>query len=115
MANGTTYEVIIIGGSYAGLSAAMALGRSIRNILVIDSGQPCNKQTPHSHNFLTQDGAKPGMIAGQGKNEILKYETVRFIHGTVIKGNKEENGFSIELQTGEVFKAKKLLFTTGVK
>jgi len=50
------FEVIIIGGSYSGLSAAMTLGRAIRKTLIIDSGLPCNRQTPQSHNFITQDG-----------------------------------------------------------
>ncbi|WP_460503189.1 FAD-dependent oxidoreductase, partial [Hymenobacter agri] len=50
------FDVIIIGGSYAGLSAAMSLGRARRRVLVLDTAQPCNRQTPHSHNFLTQDG-----------------------------------------------------------
>ena len=53
------FDVIIIGGSYAGLSAGMALGRALRNVLVIDSGKPCNRQTPHSHNFITHDGEAP--------------------------------------------------------
>ena len=57
-----TYDVILIGGSYAGLSAAMALGRSLRKVLIIDSGLPCNWQTPHSHNFITLDGEKPANI-----------------------------------------------------
>ncbi len=52
MTNNSSFDVIIVGGSYAGLSAAMALGRSLRNVLIIDSGQPCNKQTPVSHNFI---------------------------------------------------------------
>ncbi|MGY0037367.1 hypothetical protein [Pedobacter sp. NJ-S-72] len=47
------FEVIIIGGSYSGLAAAMSLGRAIRKTLIIDSGLPCNQQTPHSHNFIT--------------------------------------------------------------
>src|SRR5687768_5885037 len=109
------FDVIIVGGSYAGLSAAMALGRSLRKVLVIDSGQPCNKQTPHSHNFLTKDGATPKEIAEQGKTQVLKYDTVTFLNGTAVKGQNEGNGFLIELQTGEIFKSKKLLFTTGVK
>ena len=65
------FDVIIIGGSYAGLSAAMVLGRSLRNVLVIDSGLPCNRQTPHSHNFITQDGEKPSVIAEKGKAQAL--------------------------------------------
>eukprot|EP01034_Spumella_vulgaris_P020668 gene20668-26492_t len=63
------FDVIIIGGSYAGLSAAMALGRAIRNVLIIDAGQPCNRQTPHSHNFLTQDGATPVAISSLAKSQ----------------------------------------------
>src|SRR6218665_1060632 len=63
MTNSKNFDVIIVGGSYAGLCAAMALGRALRNVLIIDSGLPCNRQTPHSHNFITQDGEKPGVIA----------------------------------------------------
>lgn len=73
MADNKIFDVIIVGGSYAGLSAAMALGRSLRNVLIIDSGEPCNKQTPNSHNFLAHDGAKPFDIVKQGKKQVLKY------------------------------------------
>jgi thioredoxin reductase len=59
----TNFDVIIVGGSYAGLSAGMALGRSLRNVLIIDSGSPCNIQTPHSHNLITHDGETPSNIA----------------------------------------------------
>jgi thioredoxin reductase len=109
-------DVIIIGGSYAGLSAALALGRSLREVLVIDSGQPCNWQTPHSHNFLTQDGVAPAIILSQAKNQLLKYGTVKlFVNATAVKGHREGNYFSIVLETGDSYKAKKLLFATGVK
>lgn len=62
-----TFEVIIIGGSYAGLSAGMSLGRALRKVLIIDGGMPCNRQTPHSHNFITQDGKTPAEIASAAK------------------------------------------------
>ncbi|HRG94042.1 MAG TPA: FAD-dependent oxidoreductase, partial [Chitinophagaceae bacterium] len=70
-----SFEVIIIGGSYAGLSAAMALGRSMRKVLVIDNNLPCNRQTPFSHNFLTQDGQTPASIHLLAKEQVAKYET----------------------------------------
>jgi len=108
-------DVIIIGGSYAGLSAAMALGRSLRYVLIIDSGLPCNRQTPHSHNFITQDGEKPSVIAEKAKAQVLSYSTVRFHNGLAIGGKKTENGFTIATQTGEEFEAKKLIFATGIK
>jgi len=115
MTGNKVFDVIIVGGSYAGLSAAMALGRSLRNVLIIDSGEPCNKQTPSSHNFLTHDGAKPFDIARQGKKHLLKYSTVKFINGVAKKGYQRENQFIIELENGKTFHSKKVLFATGLK
>ncbi|HEX2982371.1 MAG TPA: NAD(P)/FAD-dependent oxidoreductase [Ignavibacteriales bacterium] len=109
-----TFDVIIIGGSYAGLSAAMALGRSLRNVLIIDSGSPCNKQTPHSHNFLTQDGETPANIASKAKRQVLKYSTVKFIEDKAVSAGKKSNGFEVVAESGEVFSARKLLLATGI-
>jgi thioredoxin reductase len=114
MTDKSFFDVIIIGGSYAGLSAAMALGRSLRNVLIIDSGQPCNIQTPHSHNFLTQDGVDPKTIAAQAKDQVLKYDTIRSFNGKAVSGKKSGNVFSIQTETGETFESKKMLFATGV-
>src|SRR5690606_17865245 len=109
------FEVIIIGGSYAGLSAAMALGRSLRTVLIVDSGLPCNRQTPHSHNFLTQDGKTPMEISKLAKQQVKKYETVQFYNGLAISGTKTTNGFEIVTDTNDKFAAKKLIFATGVR
>lgn len=108
-------DVIIIGGSYAGLSAAMALGRSLKNVLIIDSGKPCNHYTPHSHNFITHDGAVPGEISAIAKEQVLKYPTVKWLEGEAIYGKKLEIGFEIGTESGEKFTGKKLIFATGVK
>src|SRR5690606_6417691 len=115
MTDNKNFDVIIIGGSYAGLSSAMALGRALRNVLIIDSGLPCNRQTPHSHNFITQDGVKPSEIAEKAKTQVLKYETVKFHNDLAISGKKTENGFVISTKKGEIFTAKHLVFATGVK
>jgi thioredoxin reductase len=109
------FDVIIVGGSYAGLSAAMALGRSLRNVLIIDSGLPCNRQTPHSHNFITQDGETPGAIAEKAKRQVLNYNTVKFLNDLAVSGKKNEKGFVITTQTSGDFVSKKLVFATGVK
>ncbi|GGB95894.1 NAD(P)/FAD-dependent oxidoreductase [Dyadobacter sediminis] len=113
--NRTDFEVIIIGGSYAGLSAAMSLGRSLRQTLVIDSGKPCNAQTPHSHNFLTHDGETPKQIAASGKLQVEKYPTVHFYDGKAVTGTKTENGFEITTSANKRFTSRKLIFTTGLK
>nr|WKN38050.1 NAD(P)/FAD-dependent oxidoreductase [Tunicatimonas sp. TK19036] len=111
----TDFEVLIVGGSYAGLAAAMALGRSLRKVLIIDSGKPCNQQTPHAHNFLTQDGVAPGAIAAQAKEQVLQYETVEYINGLVTSVNKKLNQFEVSTGEGQTFSASKILFATGVK
>lgn len=109
------FDVIITGGSYSGLSAAMALGRSLRNVLIIDNGKPCNRQTPHSHNFVTHDGKTPSEIAQLARKDVEKYNTVHFYNGTVAKTQKTIGGFEVEISSGEKFKAKKLILASGVK
>ncbi len=109
-----TFDAIIIGGSYAGLSAAMSLGRSTRRTLVIDSGKPCNRQTPHSHNFLTQDGNTPAAIAALSRSQVEKYPSVQFHEGLVLSGKKTEDGFAVSTEAGASFSAKRLVFASGI-
>lgn len=109
------FDVIIIGGSYAGLSAGMSLGRSLRKVLIIDSGKPCNQQTLYSHNFLTQDGKTPKEITEVSRKQVLKYETVNFYDGRVTKAAQNSGGFEVETENGEKFSAKKLILASGVK
>lgn len=109
------FDVIIIGGSYAGLAAALALGRSLRTVLVIDSNNPCNRQTPFSHNFITHDGKPPGEIAALARAQINQYSSVKFIHDVVSSGQKMQNGFRIETLSGASYQATKLIFATGIR
>lgn len=109
------FDVIIVGGSYSGLSAGMALGRALRHVLIIDSGKPCNSQTPYSHNFITQDGKTPKEIAALARQQVEKYDTVSFFSGLATGGAKTENGFEIHTSSGETFRSKKLIFASGIK
>jgi thioredoxin reductase len=93
----------------------MTLGRALRSVLIIDSGLPCNRQTPHSHNFITQDGEKPGVIAEKAKKQVLKYDTVKLLTDLAVNGTKTDKGFDISTQSGKLFSAKKLVFATGLK
>lgn len=111
----SNFDVIIIGGSYSGLSAAMSLGRALRQVLVIDSGLPCNRQTPHSHNFITQDGEKPAVISAKAKLQVQVYKTVQFYTGLAVKAIKKDKGFEITTENGAVFTSRKIVFATGVK
>jgi len=112
--NEKQFEVIIVGGSYAGLSAAMTLGRSLRKTLIIDSGKPCNRFTPHSHNFITQDGNSPSKISSLAKGQVLKYPTVKFISDTVIDVINKGNFFEVYTDSKKI-QTKKILFASGIK
>jgi thioredoxin reductase len=115
MKDNKKFDVIIIGGSYSGLASAMALGRALKKVLIIDGGKPCNAQTPHSHNFLTQDGKTPSQIARLAKQQVEKYDTITFFEGFANNGVKTANAFEIQVVSGETFRAGKLIFATGIK
>ncbi|MCB1185655.1 NAD(P)/FAD-dependent oxidoreductase [bacterium] len=110
-----SFDVIIVGGSYAGLSVAMSLGRALRRTLVIDAGDPCNRQTPHSHNFLTQDGNTPAEIAALAREQVQRYDTVNFISATAVSAQKIQGRYSVRLADGQTLESRKLLLATGVR
>lgn len=114
MNSDTDFEVIIIGGSYAGLSAAMALGRAMRKVLVIDGGKPSNRFTPHSHNFITQDGMVPAQIAAAAKEQVLHYATIKFMDSVVTMAGRQDDKFIVATENGS-FSAIKLLLATGIR
>jgi thioredoxin reductase len=107
-------DVIIIGGSYSGLAAAMALGRALKKVLVIDDGEPCNRQTPASHNFLTNDGKSPAEIAATAIHQLRKYETVQFFHSLATSAVRTDIGFEVQTASGVSFPGKKMVFATGI-
>ncbi|UII27452.1 NAD(P)/FAD-dependent oxidoreductase [Fulvivirga maritima] len=111
----TTYDVIVIGGSYAGLSAAMSLGRASMRTLIIDAGQPCNRQTPYSHNFITHDGTPPAEISQLARKQVLKYDSVTFQEDIAVSGRQIEAGFEITTEKGGIYRASKLVIATGMK
>ncbi|NRD21204.1 NAD(P)/FAD-dependent oxidoreductase [Winogradskyella eckloniae] len=108
-------DVIIIGGSYSGLSAAMTLGRSLRNVLIIDAKQPCNRDTPHSQNFITHDGEQPHIIAHKARAQVLKYDTVRLVNDFATQAIKTNTGFKVSTQSGLYYNTKKIIIATGIK
>lgn len=109
------YDAVIIGGSYAGLSAAMTLGRAMREVLIIDNGKPCNLQTPHSHNFLTQDGSTPAEIAAIGKSQVMAYPTISFMDGLVTEIRGSDMKYRVITESGQQIRARKILFANGIK
>ncbi len=111
--NQSNYEVIIIGGSYAGLAAAMTLGRALRRVLIIDSGKPCNRYTPKAHNLPGFDGETPQFITDKILDQVKCYKTVEFLNGTVENINGKNNAFEVSTKS-DTFSTKKILLATGV-
>ncbi|OZD07219.1 thioredoxin reductase [Rhodococcus sp. 06-235-1A] len=106
-------DAIVIGGGVAGLSAAVALGRSRRSVVVVDAGAPRNAPAAHSHNYLTRDGESPLELTRLGRAEALRYGA-QIIEGTALSGTRTESGFAISLADGSVVHGRRLLVTTGL-
>jgi thioredoxin reductase len=105
-----TYDVVVIGGGPAGLSGAVALGRALRSVLVIDSGEPRNGASEGIHNYLTRDGMSPEEFRAAGRGEVRRFG------GEVIEGRvvSAATGFTVTLDDGREFGARRLLVTTGL-
>jgi thioredoxin reductase len=108
------YDAIIVGAGTAGLSAALALGRSMRRTLVLDGGAPRNAPTEHSHNLFTRDGTPPGELLRLGKKDLEKYETVEVREGVATGASGTDGEFTVTLDGEEDVSARKLLISTGV-
>lgn len=107
-------DVIVIGGSYAGMAAALQLLRARRKVLVIDAGQRRNRFASQSHGFLGQDGVDPGVIHAQAKAQLLAYPTLTWTTGTAssISGTKDD--FRVVTAAGETVAGRRILLATGV-
>ncbi|MCB9543943.1 MAG: NAD(P)/FAD-dependent oxidoreductase [Myxococcales bacterium] len=108
------FDVIIVGGGYAGLSAALQLGRARRDVLVIDAGERRNRSAAHAHGFLGHDGEAPDAIAARGRADVSKYETVRFLDGKATAPRAIADGFEVQVD-GKPHAARRLILATGVK
>ncbi|QOU07726.1 NAD(P)/FAD-dependent oxidoreductase [Pseudomonas fluorescens] len=108
------HDVIIVGGSYAGLSAGLQLARARRKVLVIDAGLRRNRFAATSHGFLGQDGQAPGIIAAEGRSQLMEYPTVTWVQDSVVQAGAEQSGFSVRTQCNGQFQAKRLILATGV-
>jgi thioredoxin reductase len=111
-----TYDVVIIGGGAAGLSAALVLARARRRVLVVDSGMPRNAPAAHMQGFLSRDGMPPAELLNVGRDEVRGYG------GTITTGAAKDlvrcgglTGFQVLLDDGERVAARRLLVATGLR
>ena len=107
------FDVVVIGGSAAGLSAALVLGRARRSVIVIDAGAPRNAPADGVHGFLTRDGIPPAELVAIGRQQAEAYGA-RMLLGTAQRAQRTGYGFAVTLEDGQVVKARRLLVTTGL-
>lgn len=108
------YDVIIVGGGPAGLSAALNFGRGLTAALVIDNNQPWNKVTTESHGYLTQDGVSPDEFRQSAKADVVKYEDVETVEDRVVNIVKEDGVFKVTTEKTS-YESKQVLLATGIR
>jgi len=107
------HDVIVVGGSFAGLSAAMQLVRARQSVLVIDAGQPRNRFADEAHGFLGQDGRTPAAIMRDARCQVLRYPTIEIVTDEARTAHAVSDGFTIDLSGGSEHRARRLILTTG--
>jgi len=115
----TEYDVIVIGGSFAGLSAAMPLARARRKVLVLDAGLPRNRYAAASHGFLGQDGRSPEEIITAARQQLMAYPTVHIHRGRATGAAQDDGGFAVTFEDGVLdqpceARGKRLILATGM-
>jgi thioredoxin reductase len=108
------FDVIIIGGGPAGLSAALILGRSLRTIIVFDTGKPRNMKSEAMHGFISRDGTNPIEFIRLCKEELKKY-SVQILEAVIVKARRfDDTSFEVEDSHGVTYYSKKILIATGL-
>ena len=107
-------DVVVLGGGYAGLSAALWLGRYRRRTLVVDTGRTRNRFAQASHGYLGSDGQDPSEIRARALSDIARYDTVRTQEAVATGVVRTDEGFEVATSAGD-FRARRLLLASGVK
>ncbi|THV16905.1 NAD(P)/FAD-dependent oxidoreductase [Rhizobium rhizophilum] len=108
------FDAVVVGGSFAGLSAAMQLTRTRRNILLIDAGRPRNRFAEASHGFLGQDGVAPSEIRRRALEQLSHYPNFTLLEGEAERAERRLGGFRVGLADGRVTEAQVLVLAVGV-
>ncbi|MFF2887380.1 NAD(P)/FAD-dependent oxidoreductase [Paenibacillus sp. NPDC057967] len=109
------WDVAIIGGGPAGLSAALVLGRALRSVILIDEDKPRHAAAHSSHGYLTRDGISPSAFRELGREDVRAYELVRMEHDTATGAKKEDDHFHIATASGKSYISKYLVIATGAR
>ena len=107
-------DVVIIGGSFAGLAAALQLGRARRKVTVLDTGLPRNRFARHSHGLLGHDHKPPLDILAEARQQLARYPTIRLVSARADSVCGAIDHFSVLTGDGESLGARRLILSYGV-
>src|SRR5256714_12687230 len=110
----TMDDVIIIGGSFAGLAGALQLGRARRKVTVLDTGLPRNRFAGHSHGLLGHDHKPPLEILAEARQQLARYPPIRLVHARADSTSGAIDDFSVLTGDGESLAARRLILSHGV-
>jgi thioredoxin reductase len=109
------YDVVVIGGSFAGLSAAMYLARARRSVCIIDTGSPRNRFAAHSHGFFGHDGGEPLKMVALAREQVGRYPTATFVDGEAVAATTAgADGFTVTLAGGGALDSSRLVLAFGI-
>ncbi|MQT92515.1 NAD(P)/FAD-dependent oxidoreductase [Pseudomonas helleri] len=108
------YDIIVIGGSYAGMAATLQLIRARRTVLVIDAGERRNRFASHSHGFLGQDGIAPGEIAAHARRQLEAYPTLSWLEDRAETISGQADNFTVTTADGKSYRGRRVLLAIGV-
>lgn len=111
---GAPWDVLVVGGGPAGLSAALMLGRCLRRVLVCDVGRPRNRYTQAIHGLLTREGIAPRRYLRLGRRDLRRYSNVEVLRVRVSRVDRAPAGFRATLQSGDHVFARRMVLATGV-
>lgn len=109
------WECVVVGGGAAGLSATLVLGRARRRTLLIDAGEQSNRFSEGIGGLLGFDQRPPAELYETGRNELKAYPTVEFREGSVVHGAPQDDGFVLELDSGDRVTTRRVLLATGMQ
>ncbi|WP_407360457.1 NAD(P)/FAD-dependent oxidoreductase [Microbacterium sp. LBN7] len=112
--SGEHWDVIVIGGGAAGLSAALILARARRRVLVLDAQEPRNRFAPHMHGVLSRDGYSPLDLVADGHREVRAVDGV-IVDARVASAHAIADGFEIVTAAGDHATARRLIVATGAR
>lgn len=111
---GMVHDAVIVGGSFAGLSAAMMLARARRRVLVLDAGRPRNRYAARSHGVLGHDGRPGRELLSDARAQVLAYPTARLETGEGVSLEGRSGGFVVRLADGGGVEGRRVVLATGV-